>query len=211
MNQTQKNNNDDSRHAFARIPLSGSRPQELNLDVGPGRGMRETMNHATITNILAGARSTPTDSFNRPPHPPPFKQAKQFWNHFVRRRSDSQEAIVPIKTTEVQQQTCKALPFLQSVVHENCEKVVLKNSLCFGRCSSIHVPRNEDHTKTICSYCIPTKFTRKTVELKCKGSISVTKLVMLVEECQCEAQKGWPPQLGPFLLDPSLGIFTNQA
>ncbi|MGH0177047.1 UNVERIFIED_CONTAM: hypothetical protein FKN15_012920 [Acipenser sinensis] len=114
MNQTQKNNNEDSRHAFARIPLSGSRPQELNLDVGPGRGMRETMNHAAITNILAGARSTPTDSFNRQPHHPPFKQAKQFWNHFVlRRRSDSQEAIVPIKTTEVQQQTCKALPFLQ--------------------------------------------------------------------------------------------------
>ncbi|MBN3275742.1 CER1 protein, partial [Polyodon spathula] len=98
-----------------------------------------------------------------------------------------------------------------SVVHENCEKVVLKNNLCFGRCSSIHVPGNEDHMYTVCSYCVPTKFTTKTVELNCKGSVSVTKLVMLVEECQCEAQKGRPPQLGPFLLDPSLGIFTNQA
>lgn len=211
MNQTQKNN-EDSRHAFGRIPLSGSQPQELGFGGGPpGRGMIETMSHAAITSIMAGARSTPPDS-KRPSQPPPLKHAKQFWNHFAfRRRSESQETIVPIKTTAVQQQTCRALPFLQSVVHENCEKVVLKNNLCFGRCSSVHVPGNEDRTYTICSYCVPTNFTTKTVELKCKGSVSVTKLVMLVEECQCEAKKGRPPQLGPFLLDPSLGIFTNQA
>ncbi|MBN3273177.1 FREM1 protein, partial [Polyodon spathula] len=143
MNQTQNNNNEDSRHTFARIPLSGSWPQELSLDGGPGRGIRETMNYAAITTILA--------------------------------------------------------------VHENCEKVVLKNSLSFGRCSSIHVPRNKDHTYTSCSYCVPTKFTSKTVELNCKGSVSVTKLVILVEVSVRGTER--PTSTA----GASLGIFTNQA
>ncbi|MBN3310261.1 CER1 protein, partial [Amia calva] len=158
-----------------------------------------------LGSFFGGLKPTPAAGFRVPTYTPALRNAKKFWDHFVfRRRSDSQ-SILPITNNQVQQDTCRTLPFLQSVVHENCEKVVLKNNLCFGKCSSVNVPGNEDGLHTFCSYCFPAKFTRKMVQLKCQDSLQVTKVVMMVEECQCEVQKERPShQNGPFLMDPSL-------
>ncbi|MBN3317020.1 CER1 protein, partial [Atractosteus spatula] len=158
-----------------------------------------------ITNSLRGdVKPTPSDSFRDQASVTQFKNAKMFWNHFLFRKRSDTHTILPINNIEVLQQTCRALPFLQTVAHENCEKMVLRNNLCFGKCSSIHVPGNEDGHYAFCSYCFPVRFTRKTVQLNCKGSLQVTKVVMMVEDCQCEVQKGsHPHQPGPFLMDPS--------
>ncbi|XP_028661861.1 cerberus-like [Erpetoichthys calabaricus] len=199
--------NADGRAPYRRIQVSAAQPG------APAGGGADSMNAAVIASLFGGQSPTPAAQARRPHgQAPHLKNAKKFWNHFMfRRRSDSQETVLPIKTNELQQETCRALPFAQSIVHENCEKVVLKNKLCFGRCSSFHVPSNEDRLYTFCSYCFPTKYTMKNVELNCTGSESISKLVMMVEECQCEAQKGRQPQSGPFILDPSSGVFGGRT
>uniref|UniRef100_H3A159 Cerberus 1, DAN family BMP antagonist n=2 Tax=Latimeria chalumnae TaxID=7897 RepID=H3A159_LATCH len=136
------------------------------------------------------ADATPTPPNNRNAEPPHWKNAKKFWNNFLfRRGANFQELVLPIKTNEVQQETCRTLPFSQSIVHENCEKVVVQNKLCFGRCTSFHVPGPEDRLYTFCSHCLPNKFTMNRMELNCTGSTTVVKVVMVVEECKCEVQK----------------------
>ncbi|XP_078533552.1 cerberus [Lissotriton helveticus] len=134
------------------------------------------------------------------PPPPPerrnkeptgMKNAKKFWNLFLlRRNSASEELALPMKTEGMQQENCRTLPFSQSIVHENCEKVVVENNLCFGKCSSFHVPGPEDHLYTFCSHCLPTKFTMHRLQMNCTGFTTLVKVVMIVEECQCEVQRG---------------------
>ncbi|KAG7458896.1 hypothetical protein MATL_G00225530 [Megalops atlanticus] len=166
--------------------------------------------HPADDHALGGLRPTPLADAG-PTYSPPLKNAKKFWNHFMFRRRSDFQSIIPIRNNEVHQEKCRALPFLQSVAHEGCETVVLKNHLCFGRCSSVHVPSGEDGRYTFCSYCTPVKFTRKTVQLKCAGDTQVTKVVTMVEDCQCEVQRGRHSHHhnGPVLIDPSL--FGNQA
>ncbi|XP_029469071.1 cerberus [Rhinatrema bivittatum] len=130
--------------------------------------------------------------------PPYRKNAKKFWNHFTfQKNSASQDLILPIKTTEVLQETCKTLPFSQSIIQENCEETVMQNNLCFGKCSSFHVPGPEDHSYTFCSHCLPSKFTMSQLAMNCTLPSAVVKTVMVVQECKCEVQKGGPLQLGP--------------
>ncbi|XP_061486118.1 cerberus isoform X2 [Rhineura floridana] len=128
----------------------------------------------------------------------PFKKdAKKFWDLFMlKTRSRSEEVVLPIKTNEMHQESCSTIPFSQSIVHENCEKVVVQNNLCFGRCSSFHVPGPEDRLYTFCSHCLPTKFSMKHLEMNCTRSAPVIKVIMMVEECKCEVQKTKDPEIG---------------
>ncbi|KAJ8339822.1 hypothetical protein SKAU_G00344550 [Synaphobranchus kaupii] len=160
--------------------------------------------------LLSHLRPTPLAENLSPTDAPSLKNAKKFWNHFVFRRRSDFQSILPIRNNEVHQEKCRAIPFLQRVGHENCETLVLKNHLCFGRCSSVHVPSSEEGRHTFCSYCSPVKFSRKTVHLKCAGDTRVTKAVTMVEDCQCELQRGrHSHHNGPVLIDPSL--LGNQA
>nr|XP_023685430.1 cerberus-like [Paramormyrops kingsleyae] len=136
----------------------------------------------------------------------PLKNAKKFWNHFMFRRRSDFQSIIPIRNNEVHQEKCRAVPFFQSVAHENCETVVLRNNLCFGRCNSVHVPNSDDGPQTFCSYCSHVKSTRRAVQLKCAGDTHITKVVTMVEECRCEMQRGRHSHhhSGPALIDPSL-------
>uniref|UniRef100_A0A6J0SU67 Cerberus n=1 Tax=Pogona vitticeps TaxID=103695 RepID=A0A6J0SU67_9SAUR len=125
------------------------------------------------------------------------KDAKKFWNLFMlKTKSRSEETVLPIKTNEMYQDICNTLPFSQSIEHENCEKVVVQNNLCFGKCSSFHVPGLEDRLYTFCSHCLPTKFFVKHLEMNCTRTAPVIKVVMIVEECKCEVQKVKASEIG---------------
>uniref|UniRef100_A0A8C2NQR9 Cerberus n=1 Tax=Capra hircus TaxID=9925 RepID=A0A8C2NQR9_CAPHI len=129
------------------------------------------------------------------------EEAKKFWHHFMFRMSPaSQGIILPIKSHEVHQETCRTVPFSQTITHEDCEKVVVQNNLCFGKCGSLPSPEAVQHPHTFCSHCLPAKFTTRHLELNCTGLAMVVKVVMLVEECQCmvktEHQHGYPEQAG---------------
>ncbi|XP_069736742.1 cerberus [Phaenicophaeus curvirostris] len=118
------------------------------------------------------------------------KDAKKFWDHFMlKKNSASEEVVLPIKSNEMHQENCRTLPFSQGVTHENCERVTVQNNLCFGKCSSFHVPGPEDRLYTVCSHCLPSKFSMKYLELNCTSSVAVVKEVMIVEECKCETRK----------------------
>ncbi|KFV96659.1 Cerberus, partial [Eurypyga helias] len=130
------------------------------------------------------------------------KDAKKFWDHFMlKKNSASEEVVLPIKTNEMHQENCRTLPFPQGVTHEGCEKVMLQNNLCFGKCSSFHVPGPEDRLYTFCSHCLPSKFFMKRLDLNCTGSVPVVKEIMIVEECKCETQKIKDPAIGSLLSD----------
>ncbi|KAM3844451.1 cerberus isoform 2-T2 [Vipera latastei] len=117
------------------------------------------------------------------------KDAKKFWDLFkLKSKSRSEEVILPIKVTEIYQEVCNMLPFSQSVTHENCDKVVIQNNLCFGKCSSFHVPGADDRIYSFCSHCSPTKFSMKQLKMNCTMVNPVTKRVMIIEECRCEIQ-----------------------
>ncbi|XP_057580795.1 cerberus [Hippopotamus amphibius kiboko] len=129
------------------------------------------------------------------------EEAKKFWNHFMFRMSPaSQGIILPIKSHEVHREMCRTVPFSQTITHEDCEKVVVQNNLCFGKCGSIRFPEAAQHPHTFCSHCLPAKFTTMHLQLNCTGLAPVVKLVMLVEECQCKVktdhQHGHPEQAG---------------
>uniref|UniRef100_A0A8C0YZZ4 Cerberus n=1 Tax=Canis lupus familiaris TaxID=9615 RepID=A0A8C0YZZ4_CANLF len=115
------------------------------------------------------------------------EEAKKFWHHFMFRMSPaSQGIILPIKSHEVHQETCRTVPFGQTITHEDCEKVVVQNNLCFGKCGSVRFPGAAQHPHTFCSHCSPAKFTTMHLQLNCTGFVPVVKVVMLVKECQCK-------------------------
>ncbi|XP_066110843.1 cerberus [Saccopteryx bilineata] len=119
----------------------------------------------------------------------PFQEeAKKFWHHFMFRMSSaSQGVILPIKSHEVHRETCRTVPFSQTISHEDCEEVVVQNSLCFGKCGSVRVPGAAQHPHS-CFHCSPAKFTTMHLQLNCSGLAPVVKVVMLVEECQCKVK-----------------------
>ncbi|XP_074850199.1 cerberus [Carettochelys insculpta] len=152
----------------------------------------------------------PHSSNKKEAEPPPRKDAKKFWDYFMfKKNSASEEVVLPIKTNEMYQETCRTLPFSQSIVHETCEKVVVQNNLCFGKCSSFHVPGPEDRLYTFCSHCLPTKFTMKTLELNCTRSAAVAKVIMIVEECKCEIQKAKDSEVGPLHSDLHSNVYEH--
>ncbi|NWS54920.1 CER1 protein, partial [Chunga burmeisteri] len=141
-------------------------------------------------------------SSKREAEPPYRKDAKKFWNHFMsKKNSASEEVVLPIKTNEMHQENCRTLPFSQGVTHESCEKVMVQNNLCFGKCSSFHVPGPEDRPYAFCSHCLPSKFSMKRLDLNCTSSVPVVKEVMIVEECKCETQEIKDPAIGSLLSD----------
>ncbi|XP_004678066.1 PREDICTED: cerberus [Condylura cristata] len=117
------------------------------------------------------------------------EEAKKFWHHFIFRMGPtSQGVILPIKSHEVHRETCRTVPFSQMITHEDCEKVVVQNNLCFGKCGSARFPGAVQHTPPFCSHCSPAKFTMMHLSLNCSDLASVVKVVMLVEECQCKVK-----------------------
>ncbi|NXI50405.1 CER1 protein, partial [Chloroceryle aenea] len=141
-------------------------------------------------------------SSKREAESPYRKDAKKFWDHFMLKKNSASEGIVlPIKTNEMHQENCRTLPFSQGVTHENCEKATVQNNLCFGKCSSFHIPGPEDSLYTFCSHCLPSKFSMKRLHLNCTSSVPVVKEVMIVEECKCDIQKMKDPETGSLLSD----------
>ncbi|KAG6936489.1 cerberus 1, DAN family BMP antagonist [Chelydra serpentina] len=124
----------------------------------------------------------------------------------VQRMEDQGQQVFTMPMLCINSATC----FLfQRIVHENCEKVVVQNNLCFGKCSSFHVPGPEDRLYTFCSHCLPTKFTMKRLELNCTGSVAVVKVVMIVEECKCEIQKIKDSEIGPLHSDLHSNVYEH--
>lgn len=76
----------------------------------------------------------------------------------------------------------------QTIVHEDCEKAVVPNNLCFGKCGSIHFPGTETYPSNFCPHCSPAKFTTVHLRLNCTSPTPVVKMVMQVEECHCMTQ-----------------------
>nr|XP_056704896.1 cerberus [Euleptes europaea]XP_056722646.1 cerberus-like [Euleptes europaea] len=141
----------------------------------------------------------------------PFrKDAKRFWDLFMlKTKSRSEEVVLPIKTNEMYEETCSTLPFSQSIVYENCETVVVQNNLCFGKCSSFHVPGPEDRLYTFCSHCLPTKFSMRHLEMNCTRVAPLFKVIMIVEECKCEVQKIKDPEIGFLHSDVHANVYKH--
>ncbi|NWV50860.1 CER1 protein, partial [Daphoenositta chrysoptera] len=195
---------------FVSIPqtASGSEKKEekkMSRFILPNTGLNADQDLRTW---VAPREISPAENFS-PPHSskresefPYRKDAKKFWDHFMsKKNSDSEEVVLPIKTNEMHQENCRTLPFVQGVTHNSCEKVTVQNNLCFGKCSSFHVPGSEDHLYTFCSHCLPSKFSMKRLDLNCTDSVQVVKEIMIVEECKCETRKIKDPVIGSLLSD----------
>ncbi|XP_075060873.1 cerberus [Mixophyes fleayi] len=115
--------------------------------------------------------------------------AKKSWNYFIYKMNGAPEDFIyPVKTQEIQREVCKTVPFSQNIIHDNCDKAVIQNKLCFGICNSLYVPNQRDPLN-ICSHCRPFKFTMNHLKLNCTGSSNVVKVIMMVEECKCVVHK----------------------
>ncbi|MEE6459107.1 hypothetical protein FKM82_000540 [Ascaphus truei] len=185
-----------------KVPKSSSLTTDINVDKSVrNRGLpRAIAPNDTIKKIFF-----PYLSNKRNRESAIRKNAKKFWNHFMfKMNAASQDLMLPIKTQAVQQETCKALPFSQNIVHENCDKLVIQNNVCFGKCNSFHMPGLQDPLYT-CSHCLPSKFTMNHLELNCTESDHVVKVIMVVKECKCEVQKSNHHQTGFFNMDLGTG------
>ncbi|NWR25512.1 CER1 protein, partial [Emberiza fucata] len=188
---------------FVSIPqtASGSEKKEekkMSRFILPSAGLHADQNPRTW---VASRETSPVEnpspshySSKRESEVPYRKDAKKFWDHFMlKKNSASEEVVLPIKTNEMHQENCRTLPFAQ--------KVTVQNNLCFGKCSSFHVPGSEDHLYTFCSRCLPSKFSMKRLDLNCTDSVPVVKEIMIVEECKCESRKIKDPVIGSLLSD----------
>ncbi|NXK60835.1 CER1 protein, partial [Sylvietta virens] len=196
---------------FVSIPqtASGSEKKEekkMSRFILPNERLHADQNPRTW---VAPREISPVQNFS-PPHYsskresefPYRKDAKKFWDHFMlKKNSASEEVVLPIKTNEMHQENCRTLPFAQGVTHNSCEKVTVQNNLCFGKCSSFHVPGSEDHLYTFCSHCLPSKFSMKRLDLNCTDSVPVVKEIMIVEECKCATRKIKDPVIGSLQSD----------
>ncbi|XP_053555963.1 cerberus [Bombina bombina] len=134
---------------------------------------------------------------------PVRQKAKKFWNHFMyKMNSDLQDMVLPIKTQELEKGSCRTVPFSQNIIHKGCKKMVLRNNLCFGKCTSLHLPGLDDQVFT-CSRCMPSKFTTNRVQLNCTRPSNVVKVIMLVEECKCEVHYSSHHPTAHFIMDSS--------
>ncbi|NXH37281.1 CER1 protein, partial [Myiagra hebetior] len=204
---------------FVSIPqtASGSEKKEekkMSRFILPNTGLHTDQDLRTWA---APREISPVENFS-PPHYsskresefPYRKDAKKFWDHFMlKKNSDSEEVVLPIKTNEMHQENCRTLPFAQGVTHNGCEKVTVQNNLCFGKCSSFHVPGSEDHLYTFCSHCLPSKFSMKRLDLNCTNSVPVIKEIMIVEECKCETRKIKDPVIGSLLSDLHVNVHEH--
>ncbi|NXH61507.1 CER1 protein, partial [Rhabdornis inornatus] len=196
---------------FVSIPqtASGSVKKEekkMSRFILPNAGLHADQNPRTW---IAPREISPVENFSPLHHSskreseyPYRNDAKKFWDHFMlKKNSASEEVILPIKTNEMHQENCRTLPFAQGVTHNGCEKVTVQNNLCFGKCSSFHVPGSEDHLYTFCSHCLPSKFSMKRLDLNCTDSVPVVKEIMIVEECKCATRKIKDTVTGSLLSD----------
>uniref|UniRef100_A0A8C5X4Y6 Cerberus 1, DAN family BMP antagonist n=1 Tax=Malurus cyaneus samueli TaxID=2593467 RepID=A0A8C5X4Y6_9PASS len=196
---------------FVSIPQTASghekkEEKKMSRFILPNAGLHADQDLRTWA---APREISPEENFS-PPHYsskresefPYRKDAKKFWDHFMLKKNSASEGVVlPIKTNEMHQENCRTLPFAQGVTHNSCEKVTVQNNLCFGKCSSFHVPGSEDHLYTFCSHCLPSKFSMKRLDLNCTDSVPVVKEIMIVEECKCETRKIKTPAIGSLLSD----------
>ncbi|XP_026574188.1 cerberus isoform X1 [Pseudonaja textilis] len=186
-----------------------------DLPRGPRFMFPDTVKEEVADNLGGWASANITPSSMYPKHLPSRpqnkrdaaaafrKDAKKFWDLFrSKSKSRSEEVILPIKMSEIYQEVCNKLPFSQSITHENCDKVVIQNNVCFGKCSSFHVPGVDDSIYSFCSICLPTKFSMKHLKMNCTMFNSVNKMVMIVEECKCQVQN--MEEMGPGFLHPAL-------
>ncbi|KAM4706961.1 cerberus [Discoglossus pictus] len=166
-----------------KVPRSSFLPKDNNIDLSLGNleNQKETANLDTVKTVFF-----PQLSMKRNTEAPKKQHAKNFWNHFMyKMNAGAQDMVIPIKTQEVQQGICRKVPFNQDIVHKDCDKVVVQNNVCFGACISMQVPGLSDQVYT-CSRCLPSKYILKRIELNCTGSSNVAKVIMVVEECNCE-------------------------
>ncbi|XP_071982629.1 cerberus [Engystomops pustulosus] len=169
--------------------LSGIRRNDLEINrvpkTRPKYRHRETNTHGMNLPKMMDYGVTRSNQFNGRKEDDSGKYAEVFWNYFTYKMNAASEAVnYPVKTKEVQREVCKTLPFTQNIIHENCDKVVIQNNLCFGKCNSLYVPNQRDELN-ICSRCLPFKFTMNHLKLNCTGSANVVKIIMMVEECKC--------------------------
>ncbi|XP_013908375.1 PREDICTED: cerberus [Thamnophis sirtalis] len=198
------------------VPLA-----EMKIKQDLPRGSRfmfpDTVKEEIVDDLGGWAPTNITPSSVYPKHPPSRpqnkrdaaaafrKDAKKFWDLFkLKSNSRSEEVILPIKMSEIYQEVCNMLPFSQSITHENCDKVVIQNNLCFGKCSSFHVPGADDRMYSFCSLCMPTKFSMKHLKMNCTMVNPVNKIVMIIEECKCEVQN--MKEIEPGFLKPALHL-----
>ncbi|NXJ01323.1 CER1 protein, partial [Psophia crepitans] len=204
---------------FVAIPQTASeseKPEEKKMSrfILPNAEFhtdRDLRTQATLREISHVEKLSPSHySSKREGESPYKKDARKFWDHFIlKKNSASEEVVLPIKTNEMHQENCRTLPFSQGVTHESCEKVMVQNNLCFGKCSSFHVPGPEDRLYTFCSHCLPSKFSMKRLNLNCTSSVPVVKEVMIVEECKCETQRTKDPAIGSLLSDLQVNVHEH--
>uniref|UniRef100_A0AAY5F2H8 CTCK domain-containing protein n=1 Tax=Electrophorus electricus TaxID=8005 RepID=A0AAY5F2H8_ELEEL len=140
-----------------------------------------------LIKISFGTNSKTSTLPVKPTYQPASRDAKLLWNHFMFRRKSEFQTIMSIRNNEVHQEKCRTLSFTQRVSHENCETLVLKNNVCFGKCH--HAGAEADPAS--CHICSPRKSSRETVQLECGNNTRVTSIVTVVEDCACQIRKGW--------------------
>merc|ERR1711972_1072796 len=83
--------------------------------------------------------------------------------------------------------------FNQTISVYGCERKVIKNRFCYGRCNSFYVPLDgsqEQFRFKTCSACKPIRSETLSVTLKCYSPMipKRTVLVEKVKSCRCKAE-----------------------
>ena len=88
-------------------------------------------------------------------------------------------------------QECQVFAFMDEITQEGCLPQSVPNNACFGRCTSVTFPFN-DQLLQRCETCLPHKVEVKEVELHCPGrrtQKSQKVSFYYIKECKCRKVK----------------------
>ncbi|XP_069508984.1 DAN domain family member 5 [Ambystoma mexicanum] len=113
---------------------------------------------------------------------------QDMWRRVIQRGGRA-ETVLPLSQSDFTKSSCKAIPFTQTLSRDGCAPVKIQNRFCFGQCSSFYVPGPRTGAVRPCSGCAPSRIRKIRVALQCGKQVAAPEEeVMVVEECQCEAQ-----------------------
>uniref|UniRef100_A0A8C4QHL8 CTCK domain-containing protein n=2 Tax=Eptatretus burgeri TaxID=7764 RepID=A0A8C4QHL8_EPTBU len=113
------------------------------------------------------------------------ERAMAFWRL---RGATEEEQRLPLDPHLVQRGSCSSFTFLQRVQVPGCDPVLVPNRMCFGRCSSFHVPGAGGEPRAGCSACIPRHVRSAPVRPRCTSHVRPPAIhLTLVHACTCEA------------------------
>ncbi|XP_002154217.2 cerberus [Hydra vulgaris] len=91
-----------------------------------------------------------------------------------------------------QEEICKSITFIQPIIREGCDTIMVENSYCVGSCKSVTSISTDTNINpsNFSYYCDAAEIHEEKFQLNCNSrkKKNLTKIIAVVKSCKCKAQ-----------------------